>query len=235
MLFSVSDLHLPLGVDKPMNIFGSQWDNYVERIADNWQSSVGVNDVVVLPGDFSWATYLEQSVKDFEFLDKLNGKKILSKGNHDYWWTTASKMKAFTAKYGFNSVDFMHNNCFMYGKTALCGSRGWVHPAWQPFSAEDCKIFEREVIRAELSLKSAGDCKDIIYFNHYPVCSNKMESNKLTELLHRYNVKEVVYGHLHSKSARECSVNGKYGSIRYRLVSADYVNFTPQLLRTEDI
>lgn len=231
MLYAISDLHLPLGVDKPMNIFGAAWDNYVERLSDNWQSTVRENDIVVLPGDFSWATYTEQSVRDFEFLEKLNGRKILLKGNHDYWWTTMNKLRGFCSKYGFKSIDFLHNGCIMYNTTALCGSRGWLHPEWKGFSAEDRKIFDREVIRSELSLKAAAQCEDIIFFNHYPVCSNRMESNALTELLSEYGVKEIVYGHLHSNAAREFGVNGVYGGVRYRLVSADYVGFMPRLLR----
>lgn len=230
MLFAISDLHLPLGVDKPMNIFGSAWDNYVERLADNWQSIVGENDVVIMPGDFSWATYLEQSVKDFEFLEKLNGRKIISKGNHDYWWTTMSKLKAFAVKHDFKSIEFMQNNCFMYENTAVCGSRGWIHPAWDGFSEEDKKIFDREVIRAELSLQQARGCEDIIFCSHYPIRSSKLEENKLTELLKKYNVKEVVYGHLHG-NAHRYTVNGEHDGMMYRLVSADYVKFIPQKLR----
>ncbi len=230
MLFTISDLHLPLGIDKPMNIFGSAWDNYVERLADNWQSVVGENDVVVMPGDFSWATYLEQSVKDFEFLDKLNGRKILSKGNHDYWWTTMNKLKAFVSSHGFRNIEFMQNNCFMYEKTAICGSRGWIHPAWSGFNSEDRKIYDREVIRAELSLKEAGECEDIIFFSHYPIRSSNMEENSMTKLLDEYKVKEVVYGHLHGPSHRY-AVNGEYGGMIYRLVSADYLKFMPQKLR----
>ena len=229
-LYTIADLHLPLGIDKPMDIFGKAWENYVERLADNWQSVVKENDVVVLPGDFSWATYLEQSVKDFEYLHKLNGKKILLKGNHDYWWTTMNKLNKFIVEHGFKNIGFLQNNSFMYEDTAICGSRGWIHPAWDGFSEEDGKIFEREVIRAELSLKAAGECKDIIFFSHYPIRSNKMEKNELTELLKKYDVKEVVYGHLHGNS-HKYAVNGEHDGMEYRLVSADYVKFVPQKLR----
>lgn len=229
-LFAISDLHLPLGIDKPMNKFGSAWDNYVERLADNWQSIVGQNDIVVMPGDFSWATYIEQSIKDFDFLNRLNGRKILLKGNHDYWWTTMSKLHKFTAEHCFDSIEFMQNSCFMYEDTAVCGTRGWIHPAWHGFSDEDKKIFEREVIRAELSLKEAGQCGDIIFCSHYPVRSNKLEENALTAVLKKYNVKEVVYGHLHGNSF-SFAVSGEHDGICYRLVSADYVGFIPQLLR----
>jgi len=230
MLFAIADLHLPLGIDKPMNVFGSAWDNYVERLADNWQSVVGENDIVVMPGDFSWATYLEQSVKDFEFLERLNGRKILSKGNHDYWWTTMGKLNAFKEKHGFKSIEFMQNNCLMYNDTAICGTRGWIHPAWDGFDEGDRKIFDREVIRAELSLKAAGECGDKVFFTHYPVSSSRLEANAMTELLKRYGVKEIVYGHLHG-AAHRYAVTGEHDGVMYRLVSADYVQFMPQLIR----
>ena len=230
MLFAIADLHLPLGIDKPMNIFGSAWDNYVERLADNWQSVVGEKDTVVMPGDFSWATYLEESVKDFEFLERLNGRKILSKGNHDYWWTTLGKLNGFKERHGFKSIDFMQNNCFIYNDTAICGTRGWIHPAWDGFGEDDRRIFDREVIRAELSLKAAGDCEDKVFFTHYPVSSSRLEANAMTELLKRYGVKEIVYGHLHG-AAHRYAVTGEHDGIMYRLVSADYVQFMPQLIK----
>lgn len=229
-LYTISDLHLPLGIDKPMNIFGSAWDNYVERLGDNWQSTIKENDTVVLPGDFSWATYLEQSVADFEFLNKLNGRKILSKGNHDYWWTTMNKLKKFVAEQGYKNIEFMQNNSFMYENTAICGSRGWIHPAWDGFGAEDRKIYDREIIRAELALQSVGECEDIIFFNHYPVRSSNMETNAMTELLGRYGVKDIVYGHLHGP-AHKYAVTGEHDGMEYHLVSADFLRFEPKLLR----
>lgn len=229
-LYTISDLHLPLGIDKPMNIFGSAWDNYVERLADNWQSVVKENDTVVLPGDFSWATYLEQSVADFEFLNRLNGRKILSKGNHDYWWTTMNKLKKFVSEHGFKNIEFLQNNSFMYNGSAICGSRGWIHPAWDGFSEEDRKIYDREVIRAELSLQLVKECEDIIFFSHYPLRSDKVESNPMTELMQKYNVRDVVYGHLHGP-AHKYALNGGNEGICYHLVSADYLKFMPELLR----
>ena len=183
-----------------------------------------------MPGDFSWATYLEESVKDFEFLNRLNGRKIMSKGNHDYWWSTMNKLKAFVLKHGFKNIEFMQNNCFVYENTAICGTRGWIHPAWDGFSAEDRKIFDREVIRAELSLKETAECEDKIFFTHYPVRSSRLEENPLTDMLKKYEVKEIVYGHLHGPAHRY-AVNGIHDDMIYRLVSADYVKFVPQLLR----
>lgn len=229
-LYSIADLHLPLGIDKPMDIFGAGWTNYVERLADNWQSKIRDSDTVVLPGDFSWATYLEQAHKDFEFLNKLNGRKILLKGNHDYWWTTMNKLNEFTAKNGFNSIFFLQNNSYMYDDTAICGTRGWLHPAWDSFGAEDKKIFDREVLRLELSVKSTRDCGGIYVFTHYPPRSNKLESNAFVEMMEKYKVTKCIYGHLHSASHKN-AVEGTVDGIEYRLVSSDYLRFDPILIK----
>ena len=225
-LYTIADLHLSLGIDKPMDIFGKAWENYVERLADNWQTVIKSDDMVVLPGDFSWATYLEQSTKDFEFLHKLNGKNILLKGNHDYWWTTMNKLREFTAKNGFSDIDFLQNNYFMYEDIALCGTRGWIHPAWDNFSGEDRKIFDREVLRLELSLNSAKDYKEIYVFTHYPPMSTALESNAFVEMMKKYPVTKCVYGHLHSASHRN-AIEGKIDGIEYKLVSGDYLGFNP--------
>ena len=149
-LFTISDLHLPLGIDKPMDIFGGEWDNYVERIEKNWQAIVKDEDFVVLPGDFSWASYLDEAKADFEFLNKLNGKKYLLKGNHDYWWTTKNKMDNFLAENGFDTVKILHNDCIVYENTALCGNRGW---SLVSESEDDKKIYQRAGRRIEARRK----------------------------------------------------------------------------------
>ena len=229
-LYSIADLHLPLGIDKPMDIFGSAWKNYVERLWENWQCTVKKEDTVVLPGDFSWATYLDQSTKDFEYLHKLNGRKILLKGNHDYWWTTMNKLREFIKINGFSGIDFLQNNSFMYGDTAICGTRGWIHPAWDNFSAEDRKIFDREVLRLELSLSSVKECGEIYVFTHYPPISAALENNDFTDMMKKYNVKKCFYGHLHSASHKN-AVEGIVDGIEYKLVSGDYVGFNPVKLK----
>lgn len=225
-LYTIADLHLPLGIDKPMDIFGSAWENYVERLADNWQSSVGKDDTVVIAGDFSWATYLEQSVRDFEYLHSLNGRKILLKGNHDYWWTTMNKLREFTAANGFSDIDFLHNNSFMYEDIAICGTRGWIHPSWDSFGPDDRKIFDREVQRLELSIKSAGECREKYVFTHYPPMPTSRETNEFVEMMKKYDVKRCVYGHLHASSHRN-AVEEEIDGIEYTLVSGDYVAFKP--------
>lgn len=229
-LYTIADLHLPLGIDKPMDIFGSKWENYVERLADNWQSGIKKSDTVILPGDFSWATYLEQSAKDFEYLHKLNGRKILLKGNHDYWWTTMNKLREFTAANGFDDIDFLQNNSFMYEDTAICGTRGWIHPAWDNFTSDDRKIYDREVLRLELSLNNAKDYKDIYVFTHYPPMSAALEDNAFTDMMRRYPVTKCIYGHLHG-GAHKNAICKEVTGIEYRLVSADYLEFKPVKLR----
>lgn len=229
-LYSIADLHLPLGIDKPMDIFGAAWSNYVERLADNWQSKIKENDMVIMPGDFSWATYLEQSYKDFEFLNKLNGRKILLKGNHDYWWTTMNKLKEFIEKNNFRDIYFLQNNSFVYEDAAICGTRGWLYPAWDSFKEDDRKIFDREVLRLELSLNSAKDYREIYVFTHYPPRSTKLESNEFVEMMEKYPVTKCIYGHLHSASHKN-AVEGLINGIEYKLVSSDYLQFDPVLIK----
>ena len=209
-----------------MDIFGKAWENYVERLADNWQSVVKENDVVVLPGDFSWATYLEQSVKDFEYLNKLNGKKILLKGNHDYWWTTMNKLREFTAERGFDDIEFLQNNSFMYEDVAICGTRGWINPGWDNFGGEDRKIFDREVLRLELSLNSVKECNEIYVFTHYPPMPVSLKENEFVQMMKKYPVTKCIYGHLHAAAHRN-AVEGTINGIEYKLVSGDYLGFNP--------
>lgn len=224
-LFTIADLHLPLGIDKPMDIFGAAWENYVERLGDNWQSVVGKDDTVVIPGDFSWATYIEQAYKDFDFIHNLNGTKIIVKGNHDYWWTTMSKLNQYISENGFHDISFLQNNCYIYNDIAICGTRGWIHPAWDNAGADDLKLFEREVNRLELSL-AAADSREIYVFTHFPPMSDKCESNAFTDTLEKYNVSKCFYGHLHAHSHRN-AVNAVVRGIEYRLVAGDYIAFNP--------
>lgn len=228
-LYTIADLHLPLGVEKPMDIFGHSWAGYVDRLEYNWQRKIKPDDTVVLPGDFSWATYLEQSEKDFEFLNRLNGKKILLKGNHDYWWTTMNKLNSFIKEKGFNSIEFLQNNSFVYENIGICGTRGWIHPAWDSFNGEDRKIYDREVLRLELSLKSVKDCKEIYVFTHYPPISVQRTENEFIRMMKQHGVTKCFYGHLHSASHKN-AVNGIEDGIEYRLISGDYLQFDPFLI-----
>lgn len=228
-LYTIADLHLPLGIDKPMDIFGKAWAGYVERLEYNWQRKIKPDDVIVLPGDFSWATYLEQSERDFEFLDRLNGKKLLLKGNHDYWWSTMNKMKGFITEKNFKNIDFLQNNFFEYNGIGLCGTRGWLNPLWESFDDEDKKIYDREVLRLELSLKAASKCSELYVFTHYPPITPLLEENDFIRMMKQYNVKKCFYGHLHAASHKN-AVNGIIDGIEYRLIAGDYLQFDPFLI-----
>ena len=225
-LYTIADLHLPLGIDKPMDIFGKAWENYVERLADNWQSVVKKNDVVVLPGDFSWATYLEQSVKDFEYLHKLNGKKILLKGNHDYWWSTKKKMDDFLIAEGCRSIEILHNNHFRYENYGICGTRGWVSIKGE---TTDEKVLKREVQRLETSIKSAlAENLQPIVFMHYPPIFATNFNYDILDVLYRYNIKDCYYGHIHGRSAHELCIKNTYDGINFHLIAGDYLQFIPE-------
>ena len=228
-LFTISDFHLPLGINKPMNIFGSHWDNYVERLYKNWQMIVNPEDTVVLPGDFSWAMYLTEAIPDFSFLNRLNGTKILLKGNHDYWWETKGKMDNFLEENNFATIKILHNDFYMYDKTALCGNRGWNYPA---ISDEDKKLYDREIQRLEISINKAlsKNPEEIIVFTHFPPVSPDFINNPFTDILKKYEIKKCFYGHLHGPSLSH-PIEGVIDGIEYRLISSDYRKFIPYKIK----
>lgn len=231
-LYTISDLHLPLGVDKPMDVFGSEWDNYVYRLRDNWQKTVKPEDYVILGGDFSWATYIEEAEKDFKFLNELNGIKFLLKGNHDYWWTTKKKLDEFILEKNFSDIHFIQNNTYLYKDIALCGSRLWQYPEGTNHTQDNLKIYNREICRLELSLNEAmkASPKEIILFTHYPPVTWQNTVNSFTELVSRYPVSECFYGHLHAASQKNAA-EGVFNGVKYTLVSCDYMNFMPLKIR----
>ena len=222
-IFVIADLHLSFKNPKPMDIFGDNWTKHEEKIKKDWNEKVKEEDLVVLPGDFSWATYIEDTIPDFEYLNSLPGKKIMLKGNHDYWWTTVTSMRKFLKENKFQNIDFLYNNSFEYENKILCGTRGW--------SLVDEEIDEK-LINRELSLqdgaKKAEENKEIIVFMHYPpITKNKIlseEEMKFIELMKKYNVKRCYYGHLHGNSIYD-AVEGKIQGIELKLVSADGLDF----------
>ena len=215
-IFAISDLHLPLGIDKPMDIFG--WTDYVDRIRNNWNTLVKDDDTVLIGGDVSWATYLEESLKDFEFINNLPGRKIISKGNHDYWWTTASKLGKFKEANNLDSITFLHNNSVLVQDFAVCCTRGWKSPFDKDFNSDDERIYEREIGRLRLSLEDGKKLSDrIIVMLHYP------PDVGFYELLEEYNAELCIYGHLHGSAAWEKGPKSE----KIMLVSADYLNFCP--------
>lgn len=222
-LYAIGDLHLSLGTNKPMDVFGPGWANHVQRLEEAF-SSLGEEDVTVLCGDTSWGIDLSQSLEDFRFIDRLPGKKLLVKGNHDYWWSTASKMRRFFQDNGLTTIDILHNNCHFYGDWAVCGTRGWFYEEEQ--SGHNEKVFNREVIRLEASLKAAGD-RPILAFLHYPPLYTGYRCLEIIAKLEAYGVKDCFYGHLHGPTHRR-AIEGTVGTVGYHLVSADYLRFVPK-------
>ena len=227
-IYTIGDLHLSFHEKKPMNIFGENWDEHEEKIKLNWIENVKQDDLVVLPGDFSWSTYLKDTYEDFSYLNELPGKKLLLKGNHDYWWTTITSMKKYLKENEFNTIDFLYNSAYKFENYIIAGTRGWGQK-----EEEDKKLLNRELLRLELSLKKAEELKEnnkqeIIVFMHYPPITNQnIKSNETTqfvEVMEKYNVKRCYYGHLHSTSIQE-AVEGRYKGIKFKLVSADGLNF----------
>ena len=223
-LYAIGDLHLSLSADKPMDVFGSKWENYVERIAAAF-SVLHDDDVIVLAGDTSWGISLDEALADFKFLDALPGKKLLLKGNHDYWWGTAAKMKKFFADNDITTFDILHNNCFFYGDYAICGTRGWFYEE-EAAGTHTGKMLNREALRLEASLAAAGG-KPIICFLHYPPIYQGYQCPEMLNLLDRYGVEQCYYGHLHGPTHVR-AFEGRRNSTEYALISADYLQFTPR-------
>lgn len=228
-IFAISDLHLALGVDKPMDVFGSGWANYMERLEQNWSDTVKQNDTVIVGGDISWATYLNDCRADFAMIDALPGSKIFLKGNHDYWWESAAKLQAYVQQQGFSTISFLHNTSYFCEGVAVCGSRGWTDPSFDGLTAEDEKLYERELVRLELSLEDArqyGANKTLVALHYPPVTKYRQVSARIRDLFARYGVDLCVYGHLHSGGAK-MAFEGVDSGVCYRLVSADVLGFSP--------
>ena len=216
-IYALSDLHLSFGVkDKPMNIFGDKWNNYEEKLKENWNKTVKNDDTVIIAGDFSWAMYLEETLEDFKFLNKLNGKKIILKGNHDYWWTTLTKMNKYIEQNNIENVKFLYNNCYEIEDYMVCGTRYW---SYDEETEDNAKVFNREMERAKLSLECAkkqNNQKEIIFVTHFP------PNEKIIECVKEYNVKYWIYGHIHSNYEENLvQIEG----IKSFLTSGDYLNF----------
>ncbi len=223
-IFVISDLHLSLGTNKPMDVFG--WDNYVERIASNWKRFVKEDDTVVIPGDLSWALKLEESLEDFKFLQSLPGKKLLLKGNHDLWWSTAKKVYEFFEENSINSVELVFNNAFVVEDRVVCGSRGWLFGGGDA----DKKIIAREAGRLERSLAAAKETgKELLVFMHYPPAYGNEVIPEFIEILKNYGVDTVYYGHIHGLGFNNAIP--EFDGIKLKLISADCINFVPFLIK----
>ncbi len=225
-LYGIADLHLSFGTDKPMDIFHG-WENHAVRIEENWRRLVRPEDTVMIPGDVSWAVTMEQAKADFAFIHRLPGKKIISRGNHDYWFTTKTKVEKALAGWGFDSISILFNNCYEFGGYCLCATRGWVNESGEP---EDKKVLNREAGRLRLSLEAGVKTgKEIIAFLHYPPIYGGSECYEILDVLHEYGVKTCYYGHLHGIS-RRYAIGGVRDGIYYELISSDHLAFAPKLL-----
>jgi len=218
-VFAISDLHLSINNPKPMDIFGPAWDNYIENVFADWREKVGDEDIVLLAGDYSWAMNLEDTKKDFELVSSLPGKKIIIRGNHDYWWKSISAVRAFLPE----SFYAIQNDALKFGNIVVCGTRGWVVPDKGELSAEDDKIYKREVIRLELTLKEALSKKQegdkLICMMHYPPVNFRKEDSEFSRLLEKYEVDAVVFGHLHGY--KNAQFKFEKGGLPYYLTSCD--------------
>ena len=222
-IFAISDLHLSFGVDKPMDIFYG-WSNYTDRIKANWLRLVKPEDTVVLAGDFSWGLKIEESLADFKFLESLPGKKILLKGNHDLWWSTAKKLREFWDENGISSVDIVFNNCVVAEGYAIAGTRGWFYD-----EKGTAKVKMREAGRLEASIKSAEETGlPILTFLHYPPVYNGSVCDEIFEVLKRHNIKKVYHGHIHGTGLN--NVIKEYDGIEFKLISCDCIDFCPFLI-----
>lgn len=225
-LYAIGDLHLSIGTGKSMEIFGGRWVGYMEKIKAGFDLVVKPEDTVVLCGDLAWGMSLEAAKDEFAFINDLPGKKIILKGNHDYWWSTASKAYAAFREYGFTDLDILHNNCYFYGEdVAICGTRGWFFEE-EKGDAHDKKVMNREIMRLEASLKAAGDRKKLVFL-HYPPKYQGYECREILDLFQTYDVPLCVYGHIHDKGCAH-AFTGTFENTAYRLVSADHVYFIPQ-------
>lgn len=222
-IFAISDLHLSINNPKPMNIFGAAWDNYLDVISKSWEEQVSEDDIVLIAGDISWAMYLENALPDLKYISEFKGKKIILRGNHDYWWKSISAVRNILPK----NMYALQNDSLKIGNAVFCGSRGWSTPEGRTQSAEDKKIYDREIIRMRLSLqdavkkREAGDA--LITLIHYPPFNSRFESTPFTELFREFAVDAVVYGHLHkgsSRGERVLQLNG----VQYFLTSCDMVD-----------
>lgn len=227
-LYAIADLHLSLGTDKPMDIFKG-WQDYKERLEKNWRALVNDDDTVVVAGDISWAMKLEECYEDFKFLNSLPGVKILIKGNHDYWWATKKKIDEYLEQNNFNTIKILFNNSFVVDGINICGSRGWYYDA---DTQADIKVINREVGRLKLSLDSVKD-KDVtpVVFLHYPPVYSELECQEIMETLVSYGIKECYYGHLHGAHTHRNAVIDDYKGINMHLISCDFVDFMPILVR----
>mgnify|MGYP001769060163 CR=1 FL=1 len=226
-VYAIADLHLSFGTDKSMDIFAG-WDDYVKKIEENWKATVNANDTVVIAGDISWAMRLEEAKKDLEFINNLPGNKIIIKGNHDYWWSTKSKIKKFLKENSLNTISVLFNSAYPVENVCICGTRGWMYNSE---GDEDERILSREVgrLRYSLDIAKKHDLEPVVFL-HYPPVYGREEAKEIMNLLIERKVKKCYYGHIHGSGSKKNIVEGDYKGIYFKLISCDYINFCPVLV-----
>lgn len=227
-IWGVSDLHLSFGTNKPMEIFGDRWLNHSQLLAENWQKNIKACDVVLVAGDISWAMTLSEFQPDLDYLNKLPGKKVFIRGNHDYWWSSIKKVRAMLKD---NYIVIQNDSVLLFDKIAVAGTRGWLCPSDREFTEHDLKIYKRELNRLELSLQDAikKDADQIWVMMHYMPVNEKHQQNEFINLCKKYNVEKIIYGHLHS-NGHYIRIEGQNWDIEFHLISSDYIDFNPVLL-----
>lgn len=230
-IFGISDLHLAKDIDKPMDVFGPSWDRYMERIEANWRATITDDDYVLIPGDVSWATYLNEVDKDFSFINSLPGTKLISRGNHDYWWTTLRKMENYLTDKSFTTMSFVQNRAVRIDDTVVSGTRGWILPNDSEFSSDDQRIFDRELARLDLCIKDMmrldpeHQCKWILMM-HYPPLVKSCMRNAFVDKITSSKIDLCVYGHLHGLGHR-LIVEDVISDTKFTCIAADYLKFEP--------
>lgn len=226
-IFAIGDLHLSHYTEKSMDIFGTHWQEHVQKIKGNWEVNITEEDIILILGDISWAKRLEEAKLDLNWLQSLPGKKVCIRGNHDYWWGRPKKLNE-----AYPDMVFLQNTSYNIGDISLCGVRGWICPNESSFTEEDKRLFNRELMRLKLSLESAvkSNAKEIWVMLHYPPTFGEEKQSPLTKILKNYPVTRVIYGHLHDEESWKTAINGMYEGIQYQLASADYLQFNPLLL-----
>jgi predicted phosphohydrolase len=230
-IYAIADLHLSFDerIDKPMSVFGEGWDNYEERLKAAWTGMITEEDLVLLPGDLSWGLKVEEAIADLEWIHALPGRKVMVKGNHDLWWNKIGYLNSL-----YDDMYFLQNDAYPADDNGLmiCGSRGWELPGSEDYDEHDQKIYDRELMRLEFSLKDAMQkgAKRIIASLHYPPADDRSRTSRVTELLEQYPVTDCVYGHLHGMQAFGKGIKGMHNGIEYSLISLDYLGAVPKLV-----
>jgi len=233
-IYAIGDLHLALApeVEKPMDIYGPRWFNHVERLKENWCATIKEGDTIIIPGDISWGLKLDEAKYDLDWVDSLPGHKVMFKGNHDLWWAGINKLNKM-----YESITFVQNECYVVDDIIVCGSRGWLTPDHDDFKEDDKKIYKREMLRLESSLNKAKCIlqehpdKKILGILHYPPVSKTAGYSGFQQIFENFGVKKVLYGHVHGEEGFKNAIKGEHHGIEYQLVSCDYLNCRPLLIK----